>query len=141
MISKRWFCLGSPVLASIAGLVLCISALAESEPGKGYASIPSDAYSVVAEVRAKPGKADQLRDMTLPLIGLVRSDPKNLVYFFQEDRDSPGHLIFYEVWANQADFEAHNNMPYVKTWFAKLPDLAEGGVKTTKMRVFRQAAK
>jgi quinol monooxygenase YgiN len=108
---------------------------------KGYAAIPKDAYSVVAEVRAKPGKADELRSVTLPLIALVRSDPKNLVYFFQEDRESPGHLIFYEVWTNLADFEAHNNMPYVKAWFAKLPALAEGGVKTTRMRVFQEAAK
>lgn len=118
-----------------------MSAFAQSGPGAGYAHIPPDAYSVVAEVRAKPGKANELRSATLPLIALVRSDPKNLVYFFQEDRESPGHLIFYEVWANQADFEAHNNMPYVKTWFSKLPALAEGGVKTTGMRVVRSTAK
>lgn len=118
---------------------ICLSAsltlYAQSGPGKGYANIPADSYSVVAEVRAKPGKADELRRATLPLIALVRSDPKNLVYFFQEDRESQGHLLFYEVWANQADFEAHNNKPYVKDWFAKLPALTDGGVITTKMRV------
>lgn len=71
------------------------------------------------------------------------SDPKNLVYFFQEDRESPGHLIFifYEVWTNQTDFEAHNNMPYVKAWFAKLPALADDGVKVTKMRILGKGAK
>jgi quinol monooxygenase YgiN len=94
--------------------------------------------TIAAKVQA--GKAEELRRVTLPLIGLVRSDPKNLVYFFQEDQESPGHLIFYEVWANQVDFEAHNNMPYVKEWFAKLPALAEGGVKTTKTRVFQAPA-
>ena len=26
-----------------------------------------------------------------------------------------------QVFANQEDFEAHNNMPYVKAWFARLP--------------------
>jgi quinol monooxygenase YgiN len=65
----------------------------------------------------------------------VRSDPKNIVYFLQEDRESTGHFIFYEVFANQADFEAHNRMPYVQAWFAKLPDLALGGVKATKMEI------
>ncbi len=69
------------------------------------------------------------------MIHLVRSDPKNLVYFFQEDRENPGHFVFYEVFATKEDFEAHNNVPYVKEWFAKLPQLAEGGVTTTRMEI------
>jgi quinol monooxygenase YgiN len=41
-----------------------------------------------------------------------------------------GHSIFYEVFPTKEDFEAHNNMPYVKEWFSKVPKLAEGDVKT-----------
>lgn len=104
---------------------------------KVYESIPKSAYSVVAEVHAKPGKVEELRKATLPLIELVRNDPKNLVYFFQVDRSDPGHLIFYEIFATEADFEAHNNMPYVKAWFAKLPSLADGNVKVLRMEVLR----
>jgi len=126
-------------------IVFCIALAAnveaQSGPGKGYANIPNGAYSVVAEVRAKPGKAGELRAATLPLVALVRSDPKNLVYFFQEDREAPGHLIFYEIFATQADFEAHNNMPYVKAWFAKLPALADGGVTTMRMEVLQSPGK
>ena len=110
-------------------------AFGQSGAGSGYASIPNAAYSIIAEVRAKPGKREELRSATLPLIALVRSDPKNLVYFFQEDREHPGHFVFFEVFATKDDFEAHNNMPYVKAWFAKLPALAEGGVATTRMEV------
>ena len=51
------------------------------------------------------------------------------------DREAPGHFVFYEVYANRADFEAHNAMPYVKDWFKKLPDLAIGGVKVTRMEI------
>ena len=86
-------------------------------------------------MRAKPGKADALRAATLPLIALVRGDPKNLVYFLQEDREAPGHFIFYEIFASRADFEAHNAMPYVKDWFAKLPELADGGVTVMRMEI------
>ena len=106
-----------------------------SRAGKGYSRVPQGAYSVVAEVRAKPGKETELRAATLPLVPLVRSDPKNLVYFLQEDREARGHFIFYEIFASQADFEAHNAMPYVKAWFAKLPDLASGGVKVLRMEI------
>lgn len=114
-----------------------LAAPAAAQPASGirYADIPAGAYSVVAEVRARPGKEGALREATLPLVALVRSDPKNLVYFLQEDRAAPGHFIFYEVFASVEDFEAHNAMPYVKDWFAKLPLLAEGGVQVMRMEV------
>ena len=127
--------LAGPVL--LAGSVS--SAVAQEGSGAGYAQIPREAYSVVAEVRAKPGKEAELRAATLPLIELVRGDPKNLVYFLQENRERPGHFIFYEIFVNKADFEAHNAMPYVKEWFAKLPQLADGGVTVMRMEVLAPA--
>lgn len=116
------------------------AAVAQQAPHVRYQEIREGAYSVVAQVRAKPGKEDALRAATLPLIDLVRADPKNLVYFLQEDRAKPGHFIFYEVFASQADFDAHNAMPYVKAWFAKLPELAEGGVEVMRMTILGSAA-
>jgi quinol monooxygenase YgiN len=121
--------------AALAGVAGPFPVTAQDGPGKGYAQVTQGAYSVVAEVRAKPGKEAELRAATLPLIALVRGDPKNLVYFLQEDRESPGHFIFYEVFANQADFDAHNEMPYVKDWFTKLLVLADGGVKVMRMEI------
>lgn len=109
--------------------------VAKEASGISYAKIAAGAYSIVAEVRAKPGKEAELRAATLPLIAQVRSDPKNLVYFLQEDREHPGHFIFYEVFATKDDFEAHNAMPYVKDWFAKLPALADGGVQVMRMEI------
>jgi quinol monooxygenase YgiN len=118
-----------------AASLACAAPSAAQQAGVRYDAIPEGAYSVVAEVQARPGKAQALREATLPLVALVRSDPKNLVYFFQEDRERPGHFTFYEIFATRADFEAHNAMPYVQTWFDGLPDLAEGGVKVTRMEI------
>jgi quinol monooxygenase YgiN len=130
---------GIGLAVALCLLVLLVQAFgltqAGAEPGSGYAAIPAGAYSVVAQVRAKPGREDALRAATLPLIDKVRGDPKNLVYFLQEDREAPGHFVFYEIFATKADFEAHNAMPYVKDWFAKLPDLADGGVTVMRMEV------
>ena len=132
--------LGLALLLSSSCLPV-VPSVASEGPGKGYAQVPLGSYSVVAEVRAKPGKKTELRAATLPLVALVRSDPKNLVYFLQEDRESPGHFVFYEVFANQADFDAHNAMPYVKDWFSKLPELADGGVKVTRMEILTKSRK
>ncbi|TCU65115.1 quinol monooxygenase YgiN [Bradyrhizobium sp. R2.2-H] len=115
-----------------------IPASAKEASGIRYAQIPASAYSIIAEVRAKPGKEAELRAATLPLIAQVRSDPKNLVYFLQQDRERPGHFVFYEVFATKDDFEAHNAMPYVKDWLAKLPALAEGGVQLMRMEILER---
>ena len=132
------------IVPPLAGLVvysfLGAPAHAQIGAGRGYERIPGGAVSVVAQVRAKPGKEAALRAATLPLISLVRSDPKNLVYFLQEDRAEKGHFIFFEVFATEEDFEAHNNQPYVKAWFAKLPELAQGGVETLKMEILTTRA-
>ncbi|WP_084583491.1 putative quinol monooxygenase [Sphingomonas azotifigens] len=121
--------------AALASALAFATPAAAQHSGVDYASIPTGAYSIIAEVQAKPGKEAALREATLPLVALVRSDPKNLVYFLQEDRERPGHFVFYEVFATKADFEAHNAMPYVKAWFSELPKLAEGNVVVHRMRV------
>ncbi|WP_044559930.1 putative quinol monooxygenase [Azospirillum sp. B4] len=123
------------IITATASLTSGAPANAEPAAVIRYDRIPPGAYSIVAQVRARPGNEDALRAATLPLVSLVRDDPKTLVYFLQEDRAAPGHFIFFEVFANQADFEAHNATPYVKEWFAKLPELAQGGVEVMRMEV------
>ena len=125
-------------LASATAIALYLSGCTSSgapppqAAGARYAEIPSGAYAVTAEIRAKEGKADDLRAVTLPLVEQVRREPNNLVYFLHENREVPGHFIFYEIFASKADFEAHNATPHVQAWFAKLPDLADGSVKVVR---------
>lgn len=120
---------------------IALSAFAFSAPafaGEGtvrYSGIPAGAYAVVAEVRAKPGRENDLRAATLPLVAQVRNEPNNIVYFLHEDRAAPGHFVFYEIFATEADFRAHNATPHVQAWFARLPELAEGGVTVTHMQL------
>src|SRR6187402_3364158 len=112
----------------LAGVTAVASACSPTASGFQYGRVPDGAYAVVAEVHAKPGKEDELRQATLPLVAQVRGEPNNLLYFLHEDRGAPGHFIFYEIFASQPDFDAHNLTPHVQAWFAKLPELAEGGV-------------
>jgi quinol monooxygenase YgiN len=122
----------------IAATALAAPAMAEVASGIRYGAIADGAYSIFAEVQAQPGKEAALREATLPLVALVRSDPKNLVYFLQEERGLPGHFIFYEVFATKEDFEAHNAMPSVTEWLATLPSRAVGGVRVLRMEVLGQ---
>jgi len=129
----------SLIVALILGTVSIASAIASEREQEGatirYGEIPDGAYAVVAEVRAKPGKEQALREATLPLVAKVRAEPNNLLYFLHENREAPGHFVFYEIFASQADFEAHNATPHVQAWFARLPELAEGGVTVVRMQI------
>jgi quinol monooxygenase YgiN len=127
--------LSSIVLAVFAMMLATAPALSRDISGVRYADLPDDAYAVVAEVRAKPGKEAALREITLTLVAKVRAEPNNLLYFLHEDRESPGHFVFYEIFRSQADFEAHNATPHVQAWFARLPELAQGGVTATRMKI------
>ena len=132
--------LSSLSLAVVAAVSNLTPAMARDRVGLRYDEIPAGAYAVVAHVRAKPGKEGELRDATLPLVAKVRAEPNNLLYFLQEDRESPGHFIFYEIFRSKADFDAHNETAHVQAWFAKLPELADGGVNVMRMEILENEA-
>ena len=92
-------------------------------PALRYAEIPAGAYSVVAQVRAKPGKERQSREATLTLVARVRDEPNNLLYFLHENREAPGHFAFYEIFASQADFEAQTPHPMCRHGSRGCPNL------------------
>lgn len=131
----RLLSIGSMLITFMVALSFPVPTWARQPNGIAYAEIPNGAYAVVAEVRAKQGKEKQLRDITLPLVEKVRNEPNNLLYFLHEDREAAGHFIFYEIFATKADFEAHNATAHVQAWFAKLPELADGGVKVIRMEI------
>ena len=116
-------------------VIAAVPALTQDAVVARYDRVPTGAYAIVADVRAKPGKERQLREATIPLVAAVRREPNNLLYFLHEDRDSPGHFIFYEIFASQADFDAHNTTPHVQAWFARLPELADASVKVVRMEI------
>jgi quinol monooxygenase YgiN len=131
----RFFRFRSALLALLATMFSSGAVSAREPAGIRYDQIPETAYAVVAEVRAKAGKEAELRAITLTLVARVRAEPNNLLYFLHEDRELPGHFVFYEIFATQADFEAHNATTHVQAWFKRLPELAEGGVKVMRLQV------
>lgn len=106
-----------------------------ANPAIAYDRLPDDAYAVITEMRAKPGKEDDLRRASMSLVAAVRRNAINIGYFCQEDWQSPGHLLFYEIWPAQSAFEAHNAMPEVQAFYLKLPHLIEGDLAPVKTRV------
>jgi len=121
--------------ATAAILGVATTGFASDKTGVRYTELPQGAYAIVAEIRAKPGKEEELRQATLPLVAKVRAEPGNILYFLHENREQPGHFTFYEIFPDEAAFNTHNATEHVQTWFAKLPELADGDVKVTRMQI------
>jgi quinol monooxygenase YgiN len=122
------------ILSVVLALISGCSATRDHAIGR-YQNVPAGAYAIVAEVRAKPGKENELRTATLPLVTQVRHEPNNLLYFLHEDRNAPGHFVFYEIFSSRQDFDAHNASSHVQAWFARLLQLAEGDVTVTHLEI------
>jgi quinol monooxygenase YgiN len=125
------------VMALAASTLGCASR--ERGAGVRYAQIPAGAFAVTAEVQAKPGREVELRAITMPLVAQVRREPENLLYFLHEDRDARGHFVFYEIFASSTGFETHNASAHVQAWFARLPELADGGVRVVRAEILGNA--
>ena len=97
--------------------------------------LPAAAFALVAEFRAKSGREEDLRALTIPLVAMARSEPTTCLFYLHEDREAAGRFLFYEVYASEADFEAHRAKPHVQAWFGRLPDLTEAGVSVTHLRL------
>lgn len=77
----------------------------------------SNEVTVVARLRAAPGKADALAAMLAEQVGVVRrAEPGCLAYRLHRSIADPDLFVFYETYVDAAAFELHRNAPYVMAY-------------------------
>lgn len=64
--------------------------------------------AVVARVKAKEGKAEELIAAFRPLLGQVEKEPGTLAYAVNRSTDDPHLFWVYELYANSDAFAAHS---------------------------------
>ena len=77
----------------------------------GGAEAADDALYVIAELVAKPEKADDLRKLLVEFVAGARKEPGCKHYSLLEDRKQAGRFLTFETWADQASIEAHMKTP------------------------------
>jgi quinol monooxygenase YgiN len=70
--------------------------------------------TVVAELIAKPGQEDALRQALLDCIEPTRAETGCVQYDLHESTDAPGHFIFYENWTSREALDEHLQTPHLK---------------------------
>ena len=84
------------------------------------------ALTIVAELTARPGKEDALREALKAIIPPTLAEPGCIQYDMHEDNDRPGHFIFYETWENRAIWDgSHNVAPHIRAFQARRDELVE----------------
>jgi quinol monooxygenase YgiN len=79
--------------------------------------------TVIATVKAQPGKETSLRQELLALIPITRQEPGCLNYDLHEAADQPGLFCFHENWTSKPHLDDHLARPHVQAFLAKVPTL------------------
>ena len=79
--------------------------------------------TVVALIKAKPGKEATLRADLLALVPITRQEPGCINYDLHIATDNPGHFMFHENWASQQHLNDHLARPHIAAMLAKAPEL------------------
>lgn len=91
--------------------------------------------TVVARVKAKPGKEEEVRKELLALTGPTRSEPGCINYDLHQDLDNPSVFMFYENWKSKEDLDKHMETAHFKAWREKAEILLDGPSDVTLWRI------
>jgi len=79
--------------------------------------------TVIATMRAKPGKEAELQDYLLKLVEHTRQEAGCIDYDLLRQQDDPSIFVMYENWTDKAALDQHAQMPYMHALGAALPEL------------------
>jgi len=73
--------------------------------------------TVVARLRAAPGKGDALAALLTEQVSVVRkAEPGCLAYRLHRSAKDADLFFFYETYVDDAAFDAHRNAPYLAAY-------------------------
>jgi len=98
---------------------------------------------VLALLRAKAGKAEELGARLSALLTTSRLEEGTLLYDLHRSLEDPDLWMVYEIYRSKEDFEMHLQSAPLRAFAAYFPTLLEGGLdlKRFKMTSTPQAAR
>lgn len=79
--------------------------------------------SLVAQIKAKPGKEAELRRVLTALVQPTRAEEGCLTYDLHVSNDDPGFFLFYETWQTVPSWERHMSTPHLEAFKARADEL------------------
>lgn len=89
----------------------------------------SGALRVVADVRAKEGKAEELRSILAGLVEPSQGEAGCQHYELWQDLEDPHRFTFIETWDDHEALETHFGSARIQALLEELPGVMEGELK------------
>jgi quinol monooxygenase YgiN len=90
--------------------------------------------TVIASMRAKAGREQELREMLEALVEPTLVEQGCVNYCLHQGADDPAVFYFYENWTSPAELGAHMNTPHLTDFAGKVGDIADGPVIIQQLR-------
>lgn len=79
--------------------------------------------SLVAQIKAKPGKEAELRQVLTALVRPTRAEEGCPTYDLHAANDDPGFFLFYEEWRTVPSWERHMSAPHLEAFKGRTDEL------------------
>lgn len=94
-----------------------------------------DLLTVIAWMRAAPGKRDELRTALEALVEPTSQEKGWVNYDLHQSLEDPDLFLFYENWESGEDLDAHLAAPHLRDFAARIPELLdEKGLTVNRVR-------
>ncbi|RZT85901.1 quinol monooxygenase YgiN [Pseudonocardia sediminis] len=93
-----------------------------------------DLLTVIARMKAKPGKEADLRRELEALIEPTRAEKGCVNYDLNQGTDDDGVFFFYENWTSEAALDEHLATPPLQRFVGLIPELLDGELVIQKLR-------
>ena len=94
-----------------------------------------DLLTVIAHMRAAPGKRDELRAALEALVEPTSQEEGYVNYDLHQGTEDPDRFFFYENWESDADLDAHLDAPHLRDFAARIPELLDdSGLSVNRVR-------
>lgn len=85
---------------------------------------------VIAKLKAKPGKGDELAEKFVAMVDWVTENEANtLTYICNRSNKDPDEFVFYERYPDHAALSAHSSSPRFQEFVADVQGLLVGGME------------
>ncbi len=95
--------------------------------------------SVIAKIRAKPGREKDVENELRALIEPTRAEQGCFNYDLHVSQNDLGVFMFYENWTDRAALDAHAQSPHLKAWGKKQPAMLAHGVEISLFEMITDA--
>jgi autoinducer 2-degrading protein len=91
-------------------------------------------YVVIVDVHVEPGRSEDFVRATLDNARATRGEPGNVRFDVSRQLDDPNRFALYEVYRDQAGFEAHQRTAHYLKWRETVKDWMSQPRKGTRYR-------